>query len=233
MLSIVVPAHNEEASIEATLAGIEEAVGFEHETVVVNDCSTDETKSIVEGLMKKHKAIRLLNRDGDPGFRNALIAGFSEAAGDVVVPMMADLCDDPKDIKAMMEEIEKGYDVVCGSRYISDGRSVDAPLVKSFFSRLTGYLAHVLVGVPTMDATNAYKAYRKDVIDAVNIQGESFEISMELAVKAQLMGYKITETPTTWRNRQEGESKFKLLVQAPRYVRWITYGLLHRLWPHS
>jgi len=228
-VSVVVPAHNEEQIIEKTLRKLETTLSIDHETVVVDDCSSDKTPEIVEKLIEEFPNIRLVRRSTKPGFKEAVTAGFEKSTGDVVVPVMADLCDDVSTIPLMAQKVEEGYDVVCGSRHIAGGRMIDPPFIQSFFSRVVGFLAFFVLGVPTRDVTNAFKMYRKEVINNISIQGTAFDMSMELCLKAYFKGYKIAEIPTTWKGRMVGESKFKVFHLAPRYWRWFAWGIMKRI----
>ncbi len=99
--------------------------------------------------------------------------------------------------------------------------------MKGFLSRTAGQSLHWLVGLPTADPTSAFKLYRKSMLDRLDIESDQgFELGLEITVKAFLAGYRITEVPTVWRDREQGQSNFKLLRWLPRYLRW--YGLALR-----
>ena len=218
-LSIVIPALNEEASIEKTLTSLVNRVRANCEIIIVDDHSTDNTARIVENLSGKHKNIRLVKNNQNPGFANALMAGFRSVGTDVVVPVMADLCDEPETIDAMFEKISEGFDVVCGSRYMPSGKKIGGPKIQSFFSRLVCWVVFLITKVPTRDISNSFKMYRKNVLDMVsNIEGKGFESSMEMCMRAYRLGFKITEVPTVWIGRKEGESKFRVFKLIFRYA---------------
>ena len=218
-LSIVIPALNEEASIEKTLMALDSRVKTGCEIIVVDDHSTDNTAQIVGDLSAKRKNIRLVKNNQGPGFANALMAGFRSVGTDVVVPVMADLCDEPETIDAMFEKISEGFDVVCGSRYMPSGKKIGGPKIQSFFSRLVCHAVFLVTRVPTRDISNSFKMYRKNVLDRVSdIKGKGFEASMEMCMRAYRLGFKITEVPTTWIARKEGESKFRVFKLIFRYA---------------
>ena len=228
-LSIVIPAHNEEENIAQVIEQVEGKIKFLFDLVVVNDHSTDKTAEIVAGLAKKFTNIILIENKLEPGFANAIKTGLTSAKTDVVVPVMGDLCDDLETIPVMFEKIIKGFDVVCGSRYIKGGRRIGGSKVKGFFSFFVGRTMSMFTGIPTRDVANAFKMYRKEVVDSINIESTGFEISMEMALKAYFKGFKVTEVPTVWKEREKGKSTFKMLNLTPNYSRWYLWAMKMRL----
>jgi len=228
-ISVVIPAHNEEGNIADVIKRMEEALDIEHELVVVNDHSTDSTRQIVMDLAKQYANIRLLDNESEPGFANAVKTGLFNIKTDVVVPVMGDLCDDLSTIKAMADKIEEGFDVVCASRYIKGGARMGGSKLKAFFSSFVGWSLHFILGVPTHDIANAFKMYRKKVIDSIKIESKGFEISMEIPLKAYYLGFKITEVPTVWRERTKGKSSFKLFKLGPSYFKLYIWAIFKRL----
>jgi len=228
-LSIVIPAHNEEGNIGDVISRIESSLDFPHELIVVNDHSQDRTPFIIEELSRKYRYLKLVSNTLEKGFANAVKFGFAQASGELVIPVMGDLCDDLDTIKRMLAKIEEGYDLVCGARYIKGGARLGGSKVKGFFSSFVGRSLYYLLGIPTHDIANAFKMYRKTVLDAVNIESRGFEISMEVPLKAYYLGFKITEVPTVWKERDKGKSNFKMLKLAPDYLRWYIWGLKKRL----
>ena len=86
-----------------------------------------------------------------------------------------------------------------------------------------------LIKIPTCDIANAFKMYRKKVIDSIDIESKGFEISMELPLKAYYLGFKITEVPTVWREREKGRSNFNMVNLAPNYWRWYLWAIKRKL----
>lgn len=226
-LSLIIPAHNEEEVISRTIEQIERILDFDYEIVVINDHSTDGTEAVVNKLKEIYKNINIVNNDTGKGFADALRKGFSAANSDFVIPVMADLCDDPKTIKQMYDLAIQGYDIVCGSRYMKGGEKSGGPLIQSFFSRFAGISLMYILGVPTRDISNSFKCYSKKVLDLAKTESRGFEISMELTLKAFFLGFKITEIPTVWKGRCIGKSKFYLLKVIPLYSKiyfWALFG---------
>jgi len=225
MISVLIPAHNEAISIAGTIQQLESDLNLEHEVIVVNDHSSDETAQVVKELSQKFSNIILVDNNHEMGLANALRTGFDACKGDLIVPMMADFCDDPWTINKMYYKINEGYDIVCGSRYMSGGRKIGGPRLKSFFSRFVGLSLHYLIGIPTYDIANSFKMYKKEVIRSITTEAEGFEISVELPLKAFFSGYEITEVPTTWIDRKRGKSKFHVLKQGSNYFKLYIWAL--------
>lgn len=228
-LSIIIPAYNEEENIEDAVCEIESTVAIPHELLIVNDHSNDSTCLRVAALKKKYSNIILIDNQDNPGFANTLKSGFRAASTNVVVAVMGDLCDDMATIGKMFDKINEGYDIVCGSRYLSDGARVGGPKIKGFLSYLGGVSLHYLLGIPTHDLPNAFKMYRKEVLDNIEIESTGFEISMEIPLKAYYQGFKITEVPTVWRGRTKGKTNFKVLKLLPRYLKLYFWAIKKRV----
>lgn len=228
-LSIIIPAHNEEENIGEVLRKIEETIDVEHELVVVNDHSMDRTAEIVRQLAKEYINIKLVDNRMENGFANAIKTGFLSAGGDVVLPVMGDLCDDLSTIKAMLQKISEGFDVVCGSRYSNGGIRQGGSKLKGFLSAFAGRSLNLLLGIPTHDIANAFKMYKKEVISGMRIDAKGFEISMEIPLKAYFSGYRITEVPTLWRERTKGKSSFKIFKLLPAYLKLYVWGIFLKL----
>ena len=228
-ISIIIPAHNEAEVIKERILSLKPSLNasfFEYEILVINDHSTDRTEQIVKELASQSsgKAILsdnlyLFSNDKPPGFGNALLTGFQKAKGSAVVPVMADLCDEPETIINMAKRIEEGYDLVCGSRYCKGGRRIGGPKIQGLFSCFVGKSLHLLIGIPTTDVANAFKMYRRGALNKLNLKEEGFAISMEATLKFYFAGYRITEVPTTWQGRKKGKSKFAIFKLAGSYIK--------------
>lgn len=224
-LSVIIPAKDEEENIEETVGNLLPLVNpADTEIVVVNDHSKDSTESIVKRLGGEHPFIKLVNNLKPAGFANALITGFENASGEFVIPFMADSCDAPETLPQMLEKASEGYDLVCGSRYVYGGRRVGGPLVQGLFSRFVGVTLHLLTGIHTRDAGNAFKMYRRNVLLSFDLKEKGFAVSMEACVNFFLSGCKICDVPTVWYGRKKGKSKFRLSKTLP-YVRLYIYTI--------
>ena len=228
-LSIIVPAYNEEENIAEVIEKIEASLDIPHELVVVNDHSADNTAGIVADLSDKYRNIKLVQNVRERGFANALRTGFENASTELLVPVMGDLCDDLSTVKEMLAKADAGNDIICGCRYAYGGRRLGGSKVKGFFSSFVGWTLHYLLCIPTHDVANAFKMYRKSVIDSIDIKAKGFEISMEITLRGYYKGFKVTEVPTVWRERTRGKSSFKMLRLFPSYFKLYLWGIFKAL----
>jgi len=225
MLSIIIPVHNEQENIVDLINRIENFLDIPYELVVINDHSTDSTKELVNKLSKQYNNIRQVENKLGQGVGNALKTGFENIMTELIVPVMGDLCDDLSTIKKMLDKINEGYDIVCGSRYIKEGARLGGSKIKGFFSWFVGRSLHYLLGLPTYDIANAFKMFRRKVIDKIDIKSKGFEISMEIPLRAYYLGFKITEVPTVWKERYRGKSSFGMLKLLPNYLKLYIWAI--------
>jgi uncharacterized protein (TIRG00374 family) len=224
-ISIIVPAHNEEENLHNLISELIPALEQDTQTqdfelVLVNDNSIDRTPAIIGELAKKDSRIRAVHRKETPGFGNAIKAGFRNATGDVIIPVMADLSDDPNDIPKLVRKIGEGYDIAYGSRFCEGGSTDGYPFFKMLANRAFNNTVRLLFGIRHKDITNAFKAYRKEVLDAIgidNIEANGFDITVEIPLKAHILGFRSAEVPVSWHGRKRGEAKLKLSENGHRY----------------
>lgn len=224
-LSIVIPVFHEERNIKETLLKIQKNVKTEHEILVVYDLENDPTIPVVKRFIKSNKkASVILTRNSignSQGVMNAIKTGFKKAKGDAIVILMADLSDDVSQIDTMYELFTKGKDIVCASRYMKGGQKIGGPFIKTLLSKLAGLSLFYLFHIPTHDATNAFKLYNRKIFKDIVVESTGgFEYSLEIILKAHRKHYVITEIPTIWKDRMEGQSNFKILAWIPEYIKW-------------
>lgn len=230
LISLVVPVFNEAENIGAFLRGVGEHVRAAHETLIVYDFPEDTTLPAVAALRPPPDDVRLVHNTLGRGVLNALKAGFKASRGDVIVVMMADCSDEPRDVEPMARLVRDGADVVAGSRYVKGGSQEGGPLLKRTLSRLAGVSLHYLAGLPVRDATNNFRAYSRRVVEEIPVEGEaSFALALELTLKAHWRGWRVAEVPTVWRDRTAGQSRFRLFAWLPHYLRWYLKAL-RRAW---
>src|SRR3954468_23463339 len=170
-LSVVIPAHNERGSITRTLESLALTLDREsipYEIVVVADHCSDGTEAEIEGVSERHPAVRVIENHRPPGFGYAVRAGLDAYTGDAVAIIMADLSDSPEDLVTYYRLLERGFDCAFGSRFMPGARVKDYPWPKLVMNRLVNFGIRVMFRHGYNDTTNAFKAYRRDVID--NIQ---------------------------------------------------------------
>lgn len=229
-ISIVVPVYNEGENIAAFLYNLKSSVKIKYEVIVIYDFTQDDTVPVVKKLQNKFPNVRLMRNNLGPGLINACKTGFKKAKGSFIVVMPGDIADDPKTINEMYKLTKKGYDIVCGTRYSKGGKQLGGGLIKTILSRFAGLATPIILGIPTSDLTNGFKMYNKNLLKKINIESVGgWEFAMEILIKAHMMGFKITETPSTWRERSSGKSKFKLFKWLPRYIYWYCWGVTQRL----
>lgn len=209
-LSVIIPARNEEKTVVRAVKKIISALRglADFEIIAVDDCSTDGTGNILDGLAGKR--VRIIHRRENPGFGSALRAGFEKAKGKYVVSFMGDLSDDPKDLIKMLKKTREGWNVVIGSRFVPGSRIVGYPGLKMAANRLFNNLLALLLRVPYKDLTNAFKMYRRELLEKMKIESTDFDITVELPIKAIKLGAKIAEVPVSWQGRSSGSPKWRL-----------------------
>ncbi len=213
-LSVVIPAHNEFENLKwliPNLSGVLSQGQISHEILVVDDHSTDDTTRAVEDLSRHFPEVRIIHRKGEKGFGRTLREGFEAARGEVVVPFMGDASDDALDVPKLYRKIQEGYDIVYGSRFIKGGSVQGYPFLKLIANRLGNFLVRHLFQIPQKDITNAFKAFRREsLVRLFPIEATEFNITLELAIKAHLAGFKYTAVPVQWKGRTSGLSSFTL-----------------------
>ena len=229
-VDFVMPVHNEGPNIERALAELYQKVPIAKRVLIVYDAEDDDTVPVVRALAPAYPGVTLVRNERGPGVLNAVRAGFDAAESDVIIVTMADLSDDVAVAPEMVRRIREGEaDIVCASRYMRGGKQVGGPWLKVLLSRWAGVSLHVLAGFPTHDATNAFRAYRRSVIQRFPIESTGgFEYSLELTAKAHAAGLAVAEVPATWNDRVAGQAQFRLWKWLPLYLRWYWYALTHR-----
>ena len=230
LVSIVIPAHNEIENLEELLEKIRSSLdprAVNYEIVIVDDNSKDGTGEFADAVSAKDRRIKVIHRRGGASFGKTIRMGFKAASGDVIVPLMGDLSDDPEEIMDLFDALSKGFDVAVGSRFLP-GSSVEGyPKLKMLANRCFNIFATLVFGLKIRDLTNAFKAYRREVLDSIHIQSEGFEINAEIPLKAHLLGFSMIEIPVHWRGRSKGVSKLRLSQMGTRYIRVVLDLLLH------
>jgi dolichol-phosphate mannosyltransferase len=232
LLSIVIPAHNEEDCIVSTIECITQLLEQEkinYEILVVNDNSKDNTESILQDLNAHNPKVQYINNYFPNGFGFAVRCGLENFKGDAVAIVMADNSDSPENLIDYYCKIQEGYDCVFGSRFIKGGKVIDYPSYKLIINRMANLFISILFGLNFNDTTNAFKMYRREVIEGVSpLLSHHFNLTVELPLKAIVRGFTYTIIPITWRNRAAGVSKLKLKEMGSRYLFIVLYTWLEK-----
>jgi dolichol-phosphate mannosyltransferase len=222
LLSIVIPARDEEGCIASTIEHLHLELSLNqipHNIVVVDDGSKDRTWEILTALAQRMPELQPIQNQGLHGFGRAIIKGLDSIQGDAVVIMMADESDDSRDVVRYWHQLNEGWDCVFGSRFMKGGGVIDYPWLKLRVNRLANAFIRTMFGIKLNDTTNAFKAYRKTVIDGCRpFLSPHFNLTVELPLKAIVRGYTWTVLPITWRNRRTGEAKLKIKEMGSRYL---------------
>ena len=232
LLSVVIPARDEEESLPATVEHLQVELLLNqvpHEIVVVDDGSKDGTWQLLQKLQAKIPTLRPLQNAGEHGFGRAITFGLRNCSGDAVVIMMADESDDARDAVHYWKLLNEGWDCVFGSRFIKGGGTIDYPKVKLLVNRMANFFIRVIFAVPLNDTTNAFKAYRRKVIQGCEpLIAPHFNLTVEIPLKAIVRGYSWTVVPITWRNRRFGVPKLKIKEMGSRYFFICAYVWLEK-----
>jgi dolichol-phosphate mannosyltransferase len=232
LLSVIIPAHNEEGCIASTVEHLYVELrlnGIDHEIVVVDDGSTDSTGEVLRSIQARVPTLRPVSNRGQHGFGRAVTLGFDHAQGDAMVVMMADESDDCRDVVRYTQTLNQGWDAVFGSRFMRGGGVIDYPFHKLVLNRLANLFLRLVFRVPLNDFTNAFKAYRRNVIDGCRpFLSPHFNLTIELPLKTIVRGYSWTSIPITWKNRRAGVSKLKIKEMGTRYLFIALYCWLER-----
>jgi dolichol-phosphate mannosyltransferase len=226
-LSVVMPAQNEEGSVGATVEGVASALereGIDYEVVVVNDDSTDSTEAVVAAIGERNPRVRVHRSHYERGFGMAIRAGLDVYEGDAVAIVMADASDDPEDLVRYYRILEQGYDCAFGSRFMPGAHVHDYPRLKYTINRLANQFIRILFRHRYNDTTNAFKAYRREVIDTIQpLLSKHFNLTVEMPLKAIVRGHSYQVIPISWTNRTTGEAKLAMREMGSRYLFIVLY----------
>ncbi len=206
MISLIVPAKNEEKNLPLLIErafSVMRGLGKSFEVIVVNDGSTDGSLHVLRALAASHPELRVIDLARNYGQTAAMMAGFDHSRGDIIVPLDADLQNDPADIPKLLAKLDEGYDVVSGWRK----NRHDAAIRRNFVSRVANRLISWISGVHLHDYGCSLKVYRRSVIGEVRLYGEMHRF---VPIYAAWYGARITEMPVNHSPRLHGKSNYGL-----------------------
>ena len=207
-LTLIMPAYNEEATIEAIVRKLMKYNDV-HQLIVINDASTDRTPEILKSLAEEFNCIEIINHHKNLGKTAALKQGFTAISGDLVVIQDADLEYDPEEIPSLIEPIVKRWaDVVYGARF----RVRKTGRVMYFYHYLANvmltFISNLFTNLNMTDIETCYKAFKSSILQNINITSKGFGIEIELTAKiAKLRGVRVYEVPISYYGRSYEEGK--------------------------
>lgn len=210
-ISVIIPMYNEEENVIKTLNAINDVLKIyrDFEIIVVDDGSTDKTYQLVNEFSTTNSNIHLQKHQVNMGMGRALRTGFEKSEGDIIITIDADLSYDPSFIPKLVDEIDETTDIVIGSQYMAGGKTENIPALRLFISKT----ANKIVGYAMTDnistVTGVLRAYRKEVLDSVELESNGTEINPEILAKAKAVGFNIKEIPVTLKGRELGKSKVR------------------------
>jgi len=231
-LSVIIPARNEADNLKDCILEIVNELQrnqIHHEILVIDDGSTDNTLKVLSEIVKRTPTVRYIQNDGDNGFGRAIRLGFEHYTGDAVALVMADRSDSPKNLVDYWNVINEGYECAFGSRFIKGSKTYDYPKFKLLLNRIVNTLIRFAFQIDSNDTTNAFKMYRREVIDGCKpFISPHFNLTVEIPLKAIIRGYSWQVIPITWKNREKGIAKLKLREMGSRYFFIIAYLWLEK-----
>jgi dolichol-phosphate mannosyltransferase len=224
---IIFPTYNEKDNIEKIVHAVLPLDARIH-VLIVDDDSPDGTGKIADRLTKNEEKVFVLHREAKRGLGKAYIAGFKWAIEnnfDYIFEMDADFSHGPEYIKDFLREIQK-YDLVIGSRYISGVNVINWPMSRLLLSYFANYYSRIITGLPVRDATGGFKCFRREVLEAVNldaVQASGYSFQIEMNMRVWKKGFSIKEIPIVFIDRVAGSSKMskKIMREAIWMVWWL------------
>ena len=222
-LSIIIPMFNEAENAEHTLARVEGALASfqgDYEIIAVNDGSTDNTLEVLQGIASLNKRIKVVSYPRNIGRGMALRRGFQESNGKLVVSIDADLSYDPDYILELIKTLEADADVdfVLASPYMPGGGVKNVPFLRLWISKLGNKILRFAMPNRIYTSTGIFRAYRKKVLDSLEMESDGKEIHLEILSKAMALGFRVKEIPAILTSRKRGKSKFKFKKTATSHL---------------
>ena len=204
-LSIVIPCYNEEKTIQEIVDLVEKVNGVEKEIIIVDDGSKDSSREILSRMAKEKPHLKIILKPQNSGKGATVREGYKHTTGDYVIVQDADLEYDPQDYKKLLAEMEKGGQVVYGSRFSGDYQ--DMTSLHYFGNRFLTVLTNLLYGTHLTDMETCYKLLPGDFVRSLKLKSDRFDFEPEITSRILKSGAKIVEVPISYRGRSWKEGK--------------------------
>jgi len=217
MITLLVPAYNEEAIIEQLVTTLYDTVQLdeEYELLVVNDGSSDRTAELLSAMQQRYPSLHVVHHPENLGLGRALRTGFHAACGRIIVTMDADLTHPPTLIAPLVKACD--VDFVVASRYAHGGGMANVPFWRVLLSRMANWGFQCLFLTRLRDITAGFKAYKAESVRQIDIAARGFEVQLEITIRLLKQGATFKELPYVLKNREVGTSKMRYLKLLPVY----------------
>lgn len=209
-VSLIIPMYNEEENVLITLEEVKKVLKTcgSYQIIAVDDGSSDQTLTLLEEFASENPELMVLKHPVNMGMGRALRTGFEKAEGDVIITLDADLSYEPKYLTELIKELHENHlDIVIGSQYMAGGETEDIPFIRLFISKMANKIVGYALNKNISTVTGILRAYRKEVIDSIEIESTGTEINPEILSKAIAIGFEVKEIPVKLKGRKLGESK--------------------------
>ena len=211
-VTVIIPMYNEEENVVKTIHEVNEILKTyeDYEIIAVDDGSFDKTFERASIAALENPKVKVLSHSKNCGMGKALRTGFKKAEGDVIITIDADLSYDTSYIPKLIDALDEETDIVIGSQYMDGGKTEDIPYLRLFISKMANKIVGYAMANNVSTVTGVFRAYRREVLDSIELDSNGTEINPEILSKANAIGFNIKEIPVTLGGRKLGESKVKI-----------------------
>lgn len=211
-VTVIIPMYNEEENVVKTIHEVNKILKTyeDYEIIAVDDGSFDKTFERASIAASENLRVKVLKHSTNCGMGKALRTGFKKAEGDVIITIDADLSYDIAYIPTLVDAIDEETDIVIGSQYMDGGKTEDIPKLRLFISKMANKIVGYAMASNFSTVTGVFRAYKREVLDSIELDSNGTEINPEILAKANSIGFNIKEVPVTLGNRKLGESKVKI-----------------------
>lgn len=216
---VIIPTYNERDILQSIVGAALTSLADAH-VLIVDDNSPDGTGELADAMCGDDDRISVVHRPAKLGLGTAYLAGFRYALERdyaAVFEMDADFSHDPRCLPELLAALDRGADLVVGSRYVSDGSTENWGLLRRMISRGGNVYARTILGVDIYDLTSGFKCFRREVLDTVDlesIRSEGYAFQVEMTFRALQLGFTVTELPIVFSDRRGGRSKMSWSIFA-------------------